>query len=182
MHRRSASRKLGWWVAGFMLVSMTLGPAASAAEREVRFQVSHPFRVGSHVYEAGVIAIRAVSAYTPSIALLKVWVNDECLGMMTAHRSISEVPPTTTEALFRRDDNGRLVMVGFSVTGRPTGTIYRFPEVLNAAALTSAHTDLASTISPLTARLTASANGSVSTVSTSSASSADRVGVRSSAR
>lgn len=182
MKRRTSSGNAGFLVAGIMLVAMIAGPSVPAAEREVRFKVPHPFRVGSHVYDTGVIAIRTVSAYTPSIALLTVWVNDECLGMMTAHRSISEVPPTETEALFRREGHGRLVMVGFRVTGRPTGTTYRFPEVADSAALTSAHTDLASTISPERARRTASAKGSDSTVSTSSAASAERVVVSSSAR
>jgi hypothetical protein len=169
-------------LAGIVLLVTIAGPSASAAETQFRFKVPHPFRVGSHVYEAGVVAIGSVSEYTPSIALFKVWVNDECLGIVTAHRSVSEVSPEGTEALFHRDDDGRLEMVGFRVTGHPTGTTYRFSEVREAAALSSAQTDLASTISPVTARLAASASGSFSTVKTSSSSSADRVGTRSSAK
>ena len=165
-----------------LLVVTIVGSPTLASERPIRFKVPHPFRVGSHDYEAGVVAIGSVSEYTPSIALFKVWVNDECLGIVTAHRSVSEVSPQGTEALFHRDDDGRLEMVGFRVTGRTTGTTYRFSEVRDAAALSSAQTDLASTISPLTARRTASANGSFSTVNTSSASRADRVGVSSSAK
>ena len=182
MKNTNASMLRGWLIAGVALTAMILGPAATAGERDVHFKVPHPFRVGNHVYEAGVIAIQTVAAYTPSIALLKVWVNGECLGMMTAHRSVSEVPPAESEALFRRDEDGRLVMMGFRVTGRPTGTTYRFPEAHDAAALVSAQTDLASTISPETARAAASASGNDSTVRTSSASSWDRVGVRSNAR
>jgi len=182
MKRKTVSRSTVWLAAGFVLAAIILGPAVSAEEREVRFKVSHPFRVGEHVFDAGVIAISSVSAYTPSVALLKVWVNNECLGMITAHRSVTDVSPVRTEALFRRDDDGFLVMVGYRVTGHPTGTTYRFAESQEAAALTSAHTDLASTSSPHTARLDASASGSVSTVSTSSASRRERVGTRSSAR
>ena len=177
-----ASRNEGWLAAGIMLAALTLGPAAVASDKQVRFKVPEPFRVGNHGYESGVIAIRSLSAYTPTTALLKVWVNNECLGMMTARRSVSEEPPLRTEALFRRDANGRLEMVGFRVTGHPKGTTYRFPETRNAAALKSAQTDLASTISPVTARRSASKSGSVSTVSTSSAWRLERVGVRSSAR
>ena len=182
MNTRTVSRHRGWLIAPVVLAIAVFGPAAVAGEREVHFKVPHPFRVGSHTYEAGVIAIKTVSAYTPSTALLKVWVNGECLGMMTAYRSVPEVPPTSTEALFRRDDSGRFVMVGFRVTGRPTGTTYRFPDPQEAAALVSAQTDLASTISPDTARAAASESGSLSTVSTSSSSRSERVGVRSSAR
>lgn len=179
---RSASRYVRRLVAGIMLFTAIAGPPALASEKQIRFKIPHPFRVGSHVYEAGLIAIDVMAAYTPSIALFKVWVNNECLGMVTARRSIDELAPERTEAIFERDGDGRLQMVGFRVIGSSTGTTYRFSEIREAAALRSAQTDLASTISPLTARRAASASGSVSTVSTSSSSGADRVGTRSSAR
>ena len=182
MKSRTASMQAGWVIAGLVLVALTLGPVAAASETQVRFEVPQPFRVGSHVYDAGVIALHNVTAYTPSISILEVWVNGECLGMITARRGGSEELPLRTEALFRRDDDGRLEMVGFRVTGHPTGTNYRFPETRDAAALSSAHTDFPSTISPLTARRAASSSGSVKTVSTSSASRLGRVGVRSNAR
>jgi len=169
MKSRIASVHQGWLVAGFVLASLTLGPATAASERQVRFTVPEPFRVGGQVYEAGVIAIRSESAYTPSKALLKVWINDECLGLISVRRSVSEEPPRQNEALFRRGVDGRLEMVGIRMTGHPTGTTYRFPESIAAAALNSAQTDLPSTISPERARRAASANGSDSTVSTSSA-------------
>ena len=172
----------GWVVGPLVCLALAMGPEAGASETQVRFEVPQPFRVGSHRYDAGVIAVLSVSAFTPSMSILKVWVNGDCLGMLTARRSDSEGPPLRTEALFRRDDDGCLEMVGFRVTGRPTGTTYRFPETREATALSSAHTDFPSTISPLTARRAASSSGSVSTVSTSSAWRLDRVGVRSSAR
>jgi len=182
MDGRTTGRGVGRWVVGIVLCVTMATSWAPGSEKEIRFKVPHPFRVGTHAYKAGVIAIGVISDYTPSIALFKVWVNNECLGIVTARRSVDAVAPEGTEALFHRDDDGRLEMVGFRVTGRPTGTTYRFSEVRDAAALSSAQTDLASTISPLTARRAASASGSFSTVSTSSASSAERVGTRSSAK
>jgi hypothetical protein len=169
MKSAGVSRYRGWLVAGFVVATVILGPATAAAEKQVRFTVSEPFRMGGRIYEAGVIAIRSVAAYTPSVALLKVWVNGECLGMISARRSVSEEPPLENEALFHRGADGRLEMRGFRTTGSPTGMTYKFPAAIAAAALTSAHTDFPSTISPDTARRAASANGSVSTVSTSSA-------------
>jgi hypothetical protein len=177
-----ALKRQVWLVAAMMLAGATMGPVAAASEKQIRFSVLEPFRVGSHVYDAGVIAMRSVSAYTPTTTLFKVWVNDECLGMIAAHRSVSEEPPQQTEALFHRDTDGRLQMVGFRVTGRPTGTTYRFPDATNAAALRIAQTDLPSTISPETARRAASASESDSTVSTSSAWRLERVASRSSAK
>jgi hypothetical protein len=72
--------------------------------------------------------VHALKNYNPTTSLLEVTVNGECIGMVTAHRDVSEMPPDRTEALFRRDDDGRLVMVGYRVTGRPTGTTFRFQE------------------------------------------------------
>jgi hypothetical protein len=130
--------KSGWLVVTVAAVGLMLIPAASAADPQVRFEMQKPFRVGSHDYQAGVIALRSRSAYTPSTSILEVWVNGECLGMMTAHRTVSEQPPERTEALFRRDDDGRLAMVGFRMTGPPAGTTYRFPGTpdVQMAALT----------------------------------------------
>ncbi len=182
MKSRIASMNQGWLVAGIVMAALTLGPATAAAEKEVRFRVPEPFRVGAQLYEAGMIAIRDVSAYTPSTALLRVWIDDECLGMISTRRSVSEEPPFRNEALFRRGADGRLELVGFRVKGHPTGTTYRLPESIAAAALTSAQTDLPSTISPETARRAASASGSDSTVSTSSAWRLERDGERSSAK
>jgi len=177
-----ASKRPVWVVAGILLAGIALGPVTAASEKQIRFSVPEPFRVGSQVYEAGVIAMRSVSAYTPTTTLFKVWVNDQCLGMIAAHRSVSEEPPVQTEAFFRRDADGLLEMVGFRVTGRPTGTTYRFPDARDAAALKIAQTDLPSTISPETARRAASTSGSDSTVSTSSAWRLERVASRSSAK
>jgi len=182
MKSRIASKNQGWLVAGFVSAALALAPSAAASERQVRFSVPEPFRVGGRVYEAGVIAIRSESAYTPSTALLKVWINDECLGLISVRRSVSEEPPRQNEAVFRRGADGRLEMLGIRMTGRPTGTTYRFPEAIAAAALNSAQTDLPSTISPETARRAASANGSDSTVSTSSAWRLERDAERPSAK
>ena len=108
------------------LAAILAAPAAWAGETQVRFEVPEPFRVGSHRYTAGVITVHSIMSYNPTKSLLEVWVDGDCLGMMTALRSTSEEPPRRDEAMFRRDDDGRLVMVGYRMTGRPTGTTYRF--------------------------------------------------------
>ena len=59
--------------------------------------------------------------------MLELWVNGECLGLLPAYRSVSDDPSTQAKALFTRDDDGRLELTGFQLTGRPTGTTYRFP-------------------------------------------------------
>lgn len=111
---------------GLAAIALMVAPVHAASDTSVRFHVAQPFRVGEHAYDSGVIAVHAVSSYTPTTSILEVWVNGECLGMMTAHRSASEEPPLRTEAMFLREGDGRLVMVGFRMTGRPTVTTFRF--------------------------------------------------------
>jgi hypothetical protein len=110
----------------FIVCVALTAPSLAADESAVRFAVPRPFRVGGHGFEAGVIALHSVSSFTPTTSILEVWVNGECLGMMTAQRITSEAAPDESEALFSMADDGRLEMVGFRVTGRPTGTTYRF--------------------------------------------------------
>ena len=90
-------------------------------------RLSEPFHIGGRGYEAGVIAVHGVSAFTPSTAILEVWVNGECLGMMAAHRSGPTGTAAPAEAFFRRDAEGRLELTGFQLGRRPKGAIYRFP-------------------------------------------------------
>lgn len=116
-----------WVFLGMALAALGAPQAPAATDQPVRFEVPGPFRVGSQGFEAGVIWVHNISAYTPTTSLLEVWVNGECLGLLPAHRTVSEVAPLRTEALFHRDEDGRLEMIGFQMTGRPNGTTYRFP-------------------------------------------------------
>ena len=127
IERRRRAPRAAVAVALLVIAGGVSSPTALASDSHVRFEVPEPFRVGSHLYAAGVIAVRQVTSYNPSISLLEVWVNGDCLGMVTARNVVSEEPPRRTEALFNRDDEGRLVMVGYRVTGKPSGTTYRFP-------------------------------------------------------
>jgi hypothetical protein len=118
-----------------LAIAMALGMGTPrAADVNVRFEVPEPFRVGGHDYDRGVISVHSLMAYNPTTSLLEVRVNGECIGMVTAWRDASEVPPVHTEAMFQRNDEGRLVMVGYRVTGRPTGTTFRFQEPAISAA------------------------------------------------
>ena len=127
MKSGSAWTRATWIFVGSALVALSSPQVIAATDHPVRFEVPGPFRVGNQGFEAGVIWVHNISAYTPSTSLLEVWVNGECLGLLPAHRSVSEVPPVRTEALFHRDEDGRLEMIGFQMTGRPNGTTYRFP-------------------------------------------------------
>jgi len=120
-----------------LAIAMALGIGTlRAADVGARFEVPEPFRVGGHDYDRGVISVHSLMAYSPTTSLLEVRVNGECIGMVTAWRDVSEVLPMRTEALFQRNDEGRLVMVGYRVTGRLAGTTFRFQEpTISAAAL-----------------------------------------------
>lgn len=137
---RSEATRVRTALRALTLAVALAAPAIRAQGVQVRFDVPEPFRVGSHEFASGTITVHSVSAYSPTTSILEVWVNGGCLGMMTAHRSVSEEPPGRNEALFRRDDDGRLVMIGYRMTGRPTGTTYRFEETQGATVPGSAPT------------------------------------------
>ncbi len=120
MKTRFSVRHAAMALAAFAVIGTT-----AEASPEVRFEVPLRFRVAGHEYGAGVISLHSVSTYTPSTALLEVWVNGECLGLMSARRMDSEVPAGRSEAVFLRADDGSLDMVGFQVTG--AGSTYKFP-------------------------------------------------------
>jgi hypothetical protein len=125
---RSTATRARKAIRALVIASLLAAPAAWAGETQVRFDVPEPFRVGGHSYAAGTITVHGIMSYTPTTSLLEVWVNGDLLGMVTANRSVSEVPPTRNEALFSRDDDGRLVMIGYRITGKPTGTTFRFQD------------------------------------------------------
>ena len=127
MKRARASTRAAWVFVGLAFAALSSPQAAAATDQPVRFEVPGPFRVGNQGFDAGVISVHSFAAYTPSTSLLEVWVNGECLGLLTAHRSVSEVAPLRPEALFLRDEDGRLEMIGFQLTGRSSGTTYRLP-------------------------------------------------------
>ncbi|HEX4823979.1 MAG TPA: hypothetical protein VFV19_06680 [Candidatus Polarisedimenticolaceae bacterium] len=125
--------------AGVLRLAMAVTFAVSLGHAEdpvVKFEVPQAFRVGSHEYASGTISVRPLRDYNPTTALLEVRVNDQCIGMMSARRDASTDRASRTEALFTRDDEGRLVMTGF----RSTGTTFRFqePAVAQASAPTAA--------------------------------------------
>lgn len=99
-------------------------PAAAGGPR-MRFDVPEPFQVGPQHYGPGRISVRSVGVDSTRASLIEVWVDRSCLGAFEATRVGGAVPPRRDEALFSRNDEGHLVMVGFRVAGAAMGT-YRF--------------------------------------------------------
>jgi hypothetical protein len=116
-----------FWALGTLALSALFAPGAVAGGTNVRFEIDQPFQLGGRDYDAGVIAVNGVSVFTPSTAMLEVWVNGECLGMMPAHRTTPAGTAALAEAFFTRDADGRLALTGFQLGARPKGAIYRFP-------------------------------------------------------
>jgi hypothetical protein len=125
--RSSAGRVSGTIAAVAFGALLAIAPSRAADDR-VRFEIPEPFRVGTHTYSSGVITVSGEKTYSPTTSLLEVWVNGQCLGLVPARRSTSKAPSLRTEAMFSRDGDGRLVLVGYQVTGRPSGTTFRFQE------------------------------------------------------
>jgi hypothetical protein len=116
----------GWLAGPLAALLLTQGTVSGAAEPRFRFEIQEPFRLGSKGFNGGVVIMRGISSFTPSSSILEVWVDGQCFGMVSAHVSVSELSPERSEALFQRDGDGRLNMLGITVAGDPTGTTYRF--------------------------------------------------------
>jgi hypothetical protein len=99
-----------------------------AGVRGMRFEVPEPFQVGRHHGSAGTIALRTVGVTTSPVALIEVWVDGSCLGAFQATRELDPGVARRDEALFHRDGDGLLVMVGFRVAGDREGAFRFVPE------------------------------------------------------
>ena len=73
---------------------------------------------------AATIAVRSVGVTTSPVALIEIWVDGSCIGALRATRDVDAAIPVRDEALFDRDEDGRLVMVGFRVAGEPEGSFH----------------------------------------------------------
>jgi hypothetical protein len=90
------------------------GDALAAGPRLV-VDLDEPFVVDGEVYEAGELSLRPVLAFTPTVTLNEVWVDNRCLGVLRATRSgRSDLEASRNAVLFGRDESGRLVLRGFA--------------------------------------------------------------------
>jgi hypothetical protein len=105
-----------WWTRGVLAVAIVLAAgSARAGGTRVRFEIDQPFRFGGRGYDGGTIWVRSLSAYTPSITMLEVWIQGECLGMMPAAVLEGTEPDGAAEAVFMRGSDGRLELTGFQL-------------------------------------------------------------------
>jgi hypothetical protein len=110
------------------LASFLLAAPALAGGPGMRFDVPEPFQVGRHHNGAGTVSLRNVGVTTTPVALIEIWVDGTCVGAIQATRRIDAVVAARDEALFRRDDEGGLVMVGFRVAGDRDGSFQFVPD------------------------------------------------------
>jgi len=104
-----------------LLASIILAGPALAAGPGYRFEVPEPYQVGHHHAAAGTVALRNVGVTSSPIALIEIWVDGSCVGALQATRSPDAGVPLRDEAIFRRSDDGELIMVGFRVAGDRDG-------------------------------------------------------------
>lgn len=142
---RSSAGRIGGRIAVVAFGVLLAIVPSRAADDHVRFEIPEPFRVGTHTYSSGVITVSGAMTYSPTTSLLEVWVNGQCLGLVPARRSATKNLPSRTEAMFSRDGDGRLVLVGYRISGRPSGTTFRFQDAApTAPSVPTASLDLGS--------------------------------------
>jgi hypothetical protein len=111
-----------------LIASLMLAAPALAAGPGYRFEIPEPFQVGQHHNGAGTVALRNVGVTASPVALIEVWVDGSCLGAVQAVRSPESGVALRDEAIFRRGDDGELVMVGFRAAGDRDGSFRFAPE------------------------------------------------------
>lgn len=116
----------GWWLAmiAVSVVATAASPALADGPRLI-FDVRESFRVGTQVFPAGKLSVRNVTELTPVSTIQEVWVGADRVGFMIVRRGRSEAPVTESTAVFERRGDGPLVLIGYSLPGRRTGTFYR---------------------------------------------------------
>jgi hypothetical protein len=111
-----------------LIASLMLAGPALAAGPGYRFEIPEPFQVGQHHNGAGTVSLRNVGVTSSPVALIEVWADGSCLGAVQALRSAENGIAARDEAIFHRDGDGELVMVGFRVAGDRDGSFRFVPE------------------------------------------------------
>ena len=110
-----------------LVLTFTLGAAAHAAGERLTVELHQPFEVNGTVYEGGQVSVKVLRQHTPSIALSEVWVGDQCVGMLMAHRSDAPTLPSSEDTLvFRRSASGHLQLVGYALRGQADNSLYGY--------------------------------------------------------
>lgn len=114
------------WFAVLALAALVtvLAPAAQAAERTLRVEMSEPFEVAGVLYPPGVLSLREVNDFTPVAHMTEIRVNAQSLGVMLA-RNASPFRSTRDEIIFHRADDGHLVLAAVALKGQPARNLHR---------------------------------------------------------
>ena len=109
-----------------LAVSLLIAPVSRAASHRVVAQLGEPFLINGQRYPAGELAVRHLGSYNPSSALVQIWVDDECVGIMLATGAASGAENGESSLVFERNHRGDLVLVGFAYRGQVQQEFYRY--------------------------------------------------------
>ena len=100
--------------------------SAFAGGLRLAADMNEPVIVDGRLYEGGVLTLRSVARYNPATTFHEVWVGDHCLGLLLARHSRGNSDDTRDTFLFRRDSQGRLVLMGYTLNKGRITELYRF--------------------------------------------------------
>jgi hypothetical protein len=111
-------------IAGIVLVfsgfAAWTAPEAARVRGSLVVELTEPFAVQGHTYVGGRLVLRDLRDFTPGVAMHEVAVDGDRLGVVMARRGKSEVEQTASAALFRRDRESVLHLIGYVREGRDT--------------------------------------------------------------
>lgn len=117
MGRNVGVKRIGILLAGIVAAAIPFSPAQAAGNRLVT-QVDRPVEINGELYPAGELSIREVDDLSPTETLNEVCAAGECLGLLRAQSEPGGTPSSDDAVVFKPDERGHLVLVGFSYRGQ----------------------------------------------------------------
>ena len=114
---------------GVVLSLIALGVSSSpanAAGAKITVRMEEPFEINGHVYPAGLLSMRNVADYNPTLSMDEICVGSSCLGIKMARRDATDTPVTHDAVLFERNSEGLLVLSGYVLRNSGRGEQHRF--------------------------------------------------------
>jgi hypothetical protein len=107
------------------LALVALAPASIASGLRLSVDVAEPFEFQGRLYPAGHLTLEPILHYNPTATIDRIWIADECVGMIVADRRRAAHPAPHDSILFQRNERARLELVGYSLRGSDESFLYR---------------------------------------------------------
>jgi len=111
---------------GLILAALVSLPAHPAAGRVLIVEVDEPFVIEGRTYGPAALSFHQGASFTPSTAFDEIRVDGTSLGLLPVRNSRTEGRVTGDAAVFTRDAEGRLILLGYILRSGESAGSRRF--------------------------------------------------------